>query len=141
MILIITIFLSASLNAGCVTKDGVLLRGRYGAKAPVSWQVRKFTPLKKLGQPYNGWVRVKDLEGDKHWVRQNHFTEKYHCVMVKNDLVPIRIGPGLKYSEKFKEPAEKYETFKFLKAKKGWVKVMDAHGDVGWLKYSDVWTD
>lgn len=140
MLLILSIFLSVSLHAGCVTKDGVFLRGRLGKKAPVSWQVRKYTPLKKLGQPYNGWMRVKDMEGDKHWIRQRFFTQKYHCVMVKN-TTPIRIAPDIKAHEKFKEPAEKYETFKFLRAKKGWLKVMDVHGDVGWVKASDVWTD
>ena len=61
--------------------------------------------------------------------------------MVKNDRTPIRIAPSLNSSEKFKEPAEKYETFKFLRAKKGWIEIMDVHGDVGWIKASDVWTD
>jgi SH3-like domain-containing protein len=106
----------------------------------VSWKVRKFTPLKKLGVPYNGWVHVKDMEGDKHWIMQKFLTEKYHCLMVQNTTL-IRTGPGLKYNEKFKEPAEKYETFKFLRAKRGWIEVMDVHGDVGWLQASDVWTD
>jgi SH3-like domain-containing protein len=124
-----------------VTRDGVILRAGFGKKAPVSWHVRKYTPLKKLGQPYNGWVRVKDLEGDKHWLKETFFTEKYHCVMIKSDRTAIRVGPGLKYNEKFKEPGEKYETFKFIKAKRGWVEVKDVHGDIGWLKFSDVWVD
>ena len=141
MLLILSIFLSVSLHAGCVTKDEVPLKGRLGKNAPVSWKVRKYTPLKKLGQPYNGWVHVKDMDGDKHWIRQKFFTEKYHCLMVKNDRTPIRIAPSLNSSEKFKEPAEKYETFKFLRAKKGWIEIMDVHGDVGWIKASDVWTD
>ena len=133
--------LSTSLHAGCINRDEVALKATIGKRAPLSWKVRKYTPLKKLGEPYNGWVRVRDLEGDKHWVKQKDFTEKYHCVMIKNDSTMLKVGPGDKYNDKFKEPAEKYETFRFLKAKKGWVHVRDVHGDTGWLKYSDVWTD
>ena len=40
-----------------------------------------------------------------------------------------------------KESALKYETFKFMRAKKGWVQVKDVYGDIGWVLYKDVWVD
>jgi len=139
--IVLSFILSASLYAGCVIRDNVPLKAGIDKKAKVAWLVRKYTPLKRIGEPYNGWVRVLDLEGDKYWVRQIFYTEKYHCAMVKTDRTLIRIGPGPRFNEKFKQPAEKYETFKFLKAKKGWIKVKDVHGDFGWIKSSDVWVD
>jgi len=141
MFLILGFLLSASLNAGCITQEGVLLKARFGKKAPTSWQVRKYTPFKRLGQTYKGWIHVRDFEGEKHWVEQKFFTEKYHCLVIKKDSTPIMVGPGTKYNQKFKELAEKYEAFKFLKVKKGWIKIKDPHGDTGWVQLRDVWVN
>ncbi len=141
MLFIISLLLSTSLHAGCVTQDSVVLKSRLGKKAPTSWQVRRYTPFKRLGDPYKGWVHIKDFEGEKHWIRQKFYTEKYHCLMVKNDSTPIMTEPTTKSNQKFREPAVKYETFKFLKVKKGWVQVKDAYGDTGWVRLRDVWID
>jgi len=139
--LLLIFLLSEPLQAGCITKDGVLLKSRLGKKAPTSWQVRRYTPFKRLGEPYNGWVHVRDFEGEKHWVQQKFFTEKYHCLIVRKDSTPIMVAPKKRSNQKFKQLAEKYETFKFLKVKKGWVQIKDVHGDTGWVLLSDVWLD
>ena len=141
MFLILSFLLSASLHAGCIKSEGVLLKARFGKKAPTSWQVRKYTPFKRLGEPYKGWVHIKDFEGEKHWVKQKFFTEKYHCLIVKKDTTPIMVSPTSKSNQKFKELAKKYETFRFLKAQKGWIHIKDVHGDTGWVRLSDVWVD
>ena len=141
MLLILGFFISVSLHAGCITQDGVFLKAGFGKKAPTSWQVRKYTPFKRLAPTYKGWVYIKDFEGEKHWVEQKFFTEKYHCLIIKKDTTPIMAGPGTKYNEKFKELAEKYESFRFIKAKKGWINIQDAHGDTGWVRLRDVWID
>jgi len=141
MLLILCFLLSASLHAGCITNDGVVLKAHFGKKAATSWQVRRYTPFKRLGETYKGWIHIKDFEGQKHWVKQKYFTEKYHCLIIKKDSTPIMVSPTVKSNQKFKQLAEKYETFKFIKIKKNWVQIKDAHGDTGWVRLRDVWID
>ncbi len=62
-------------------------------------------------------------------------------MIVRVDETRIKLEPFIGAKDKFQESAYKYETFKFLKAKKAWIEVQDVHGDTGWLMYKDVWVD
>ena len=128
------------LNAECIIKDGVELRSTPSKKAPITWQVRKYFPVKKLKET-EYWMKVLDLEGGRHWVQKIYLTNKYHCVIVKESETRIKEGPDEKSEAKYKESALRYETFKFISVKRGWVQIKDAYGDKGWVLYKDVWVD
>ena len=140
MILVTGLFTAGTLNAECITSDNVKLRIAPSKYAAVTWQVRKYFPVKKLGET-ELWMKVLDLEGDKHWVFKQHLTKKYHCVIVKVTEARIKEEPTKMAKDKYKESAYKYETFKFISAKKGWIQVKDVYGDVGWITLKEVWVD
>ena len=136
------VMFSSNVTADCVNSDGVVLRADKGLKSPVTWRVRKFLPLIPVGGgSYNGWIKVRDMDGDIHWVKQKYITKEYHCVAVKIDGVPIKKNPFINSPNKYNEPAKKYDTFKFLGVSKGWINVEDAYGDTGWIQYENVFTD
>lgn len=141
MLLIISFFLCLNLFSECIRHDGVKLRSLPSKKAAVTWQVRKYFPFKKLKNETKYWTQILDLHGKKHWVAKKDYTKRYNCVIVKANESRIKTDPFIGAKDKFKESAYKYETFKFLKAKKGWIQVQDVHGDTGWLMYKDVWVD
>ncbi len=137
----LTMFLS-EVKADCINTDGVILRSKSGLNAPVTWRVRKYLPVIPVGKKsYNGWVKIKDMDGDVHWVKQKHITKEYNCVAVKIDGAPIKMDPFMDSPNKYNEPTKKYDTFKFLGATKGWINVEDIYGDTGWIQYENVFTD
>ena len=141
MIIFLNIFfLIYGLNAECIIKDSIELRSSPSKKAPVTWQVRKYFPVKKLKET-EYWMKVLDLEGGRHWVQKMYLTNKYHCVIVKESETRIKDEPTDESPPKYKESALRYETFKFMSAKKGWVQIKDVYGDTGWVLYKDVWVD
>lgn len=141
MLLVLSLFFCFNLSSECVTKDGVGLRLRPSKKAALTWEVRKYFPFKKLKKETKYWTQILDLYGNKHWIPKMHYTKRYHCVIVKADESRIKEEPRIASKDKYREPAFKYETFRFLRAKRGWIKVQDVHGDTGWLLYKDVWVD
>ena len=140
LILFNMLFLLSGLNAECITQDGIELRASPSKRSAVTWQVRKYFPVKKISET-NYWMHVVDFEGDKHWVQKAYVTKKYHCVIVATSECRIKREPSDESEVKYKESALKYETFKFIKAKKGWIQIKDVYGDGGWLPYKDVWVD
>jgi SH3-like domain-containing protein len=139
---ILTILLSGTYSE-CVDKEGVLFRSRRNNKAPITWQVRKYMPVVPVNKIVykGGWLKIKDMDGDIHWVKSKFITTDYHCVVVKNGPAPIKTEPTMESPDKYVEPAEKYDTFKFIGAVKGWINVEDIHGDTGWIPYEYLWTD
>lgn len=134
--------LFSGLGADCVNKDGVKLRSKRSIKAPVTWQVRKYLPLIPVGKDKNKiWTKVRDMDGDIHWVQKKDITKEYNCLAVKMDGAQIKTEPMIDAPDKYTEPTKKYDTFKFLGATKGWINVEDTYGDTGWIQYEYVYTD
>lgn len=134
------LLLTVSLNAECVIQDGVELRQGPSKKAPVTWQVRKFFPVKKIAET-KYWMKVIDMDKNKHWVQKGFLTKRYNCVIVKVSESRIKKEPDETSQDMFKESALKHETFKYIGSKKGWIRIKDVHGDTGWILYKDVWVD
>jgi SH3-like domain-containing protein len=141
MFFILSLFFCLNLCSECIIQDGVKLRSRPSKRAPITWQVRKYFPFKKLKNQTKYWTQILDLHGKKHWVPKMYYTKRYHCVIVKSDETRIKQEPKLGAKDKFQESAFKYETFKFISARRGWIQVEDVHGDTGWIMYKDVWVD
>jgi SH3-like domain-containing protein len=114
------------------------LRSGPGTKYEKTWQVFKYMPLKKIGSKGN-WYKVRDVDGDVHWIYKKLVTSKYRCAVVKAREANIRKGPGTKYKKTDLSPAIKYDTFKVIKIKGNWVKVVDEFGEVGWIYKKLLW--
>lgn len=125
-IFVILIFsIEASSWALCTKSKKVNFRSGPGTNHPKTWSVSKYMPLEKVSQT-RLWYRVKDFEGDYHWVLRSLVTSAYKCAVVKNLWASLRLGPGKKFARSKRYPrAEKYVTFRYLSQKNNWVKVKD----------------
>jgi SH3-like domain-containing protein len=129
---------SSYSHALCVNVPEANLRKGPGTKYDKTWEVFKYMPFLKIGQKGN-WYKVKDVDGDIHWIYKKLVTDKFRCAVVKVDKANVRSGPGTKYSKKALSPALKYDSFKVLKIKSSWVKVIDEFGDTGWIFRKLLW--
>lgn len=122
----------------CVNVPEANLRSGPGTKYEKTWEVFKYMPLRKLSKKGN-WYKVKDVDGDIHWIYQKLVTDKIRCAAVKVDKANVRNGAGTNYSKKAMSPALKYDSFKVVKIAASWVKVVDEFGDVGWIFRKLLW--
>ncbi len=136
--IILLFFISSNTLALCVKVQTANLRSGPGTKYEKTWQVFKYMPLKKIGSK-GKWYKVRDVDGDVHWIYKKLVTSKYRCAVVKAREANIRKGPGTKYKKTDLSPAIKYDTFKVIKIKGDWVKVVDEFGEVGWIYKKLLW--
>ncbi len=132
------IFISTNADALCVNAADANLRSGAGTKYEKTWEVFKFMPFKKIKQKGN-WYKVKDMDGDMHWIFKNLVTSSYRCGAAKKDKINIRSGPGTTYKKVDLSPAMKYDAFKIIKIKGKWAKVEDEFGSKGWIFRKLLW--
>ncbi len=135
---LITIIMTGNSFALCINVPEANLRSGPGTKFEKTWEVFKYMPFNKLSKKTN-WYKVKDIDGDIHWVYNKLVTSKYRCAVVKVDKANVRSGPGKKYGKTSMSPALKYDSFKVVKTKTPWVKVIDEFGDSGWIFRKLLW--
>ncbi len=125
-------------HALCVNVAEANLRSGPGTKHEKTWEVFKYMPFSKQSKKGN-WYKVKDVDGDVHWIYRKLITSKIECAVVKVDKANIRSGPGKGYNKSALSPAMKYDSFMVLKRKASWVKVKDEFGDTGWIFRKLLW--
>jgi len=138
IILSILMLINSVSYALCINAPDANLRKGPGTKYQKSWEVFKFMPFQKVSKTGN-WYKVKDVDGDVHWIYEKLVTSKFKCATVKADKGNIRKGPGTKYSTNALSPGLKYDAFKVLQIKGDWVKVVDEFGDTGWIFKKLLW--
>jgi len=126
------------LHALCVKVTEANLRKGPGTNYDKTWEVFKYMPFKKLAKK-GRWYKVRDVDGDVHWIYSKLVTDKFECAVVKVDEANVRSGPGIKYKKTALSPVIKYESFKVIKRKGSWVKVVDEFGDTGWIYRKLLW--
>ncbi|NOX20095.1 MAG: SH3 domain-containing protein [Nitrospirae bacterium] len=138
-LILMMIFGSFSLAMGlCVISEEANLRSGPGTNYDKNWQVFKYMPLKKIKKK-GKWYKVKDVDGDVHWIYGKLVTDKIKCAVVKVDKANVRKGPGTNYPKTDFSPAIKYDSFKVLKKKGPWYKLVDEFGQVGWIHKKLLW--
>ncbi len=136
--LIVVALIAGPASALCVSSNYANLRGGPSTKYEKTWEVLKYTPLKKLSTR-GKWVRVKDLEGDIHWVHAPLVSSKFKCAMIKDEKANIRSGPGTKYEMTPESPGKQYYSYKVIKIQGDWVKIRDELGTKGWIFKPLLW--
>lgn len=122
----------------CVNASRANLRAGPSTQSTKTWEVYKFMPLQKLRER-NGWVQVRDVDGDTHWILKRYTTNKFDCVVVKEREARIRKGPSTKFSIVPNGMAKKYYSYRLLKKEGAWIFVEDAAGGKGWIHRDSVW--
>lgn len=86
------------------------------------------------------WYRVKDLDGDIHWIHKQLVTSRYYCAVIKSTTANMRTGPANHYPQSPIYPvANHYDSFRLLKQKESWAYVEDPDGDKFWVHRSLIW--
>jgi len=141
VVLFLALIVSLSNSyALCVNVPTANLRGGPGEGYEAIWKVYRYMPLLKVGASLSGdWYAVKDVDGEVEWVHKSLVSSRDRCAVVKTDTARIRTGPGLKYPQKYNEPAVKYESFKVVQVKRKWVQVADGQNRLGWISKDLLW--
>jgi len=122
----------------CVVEENTHLREGPGTKFPVSFEVIRYTPLKKVKKK-DGWYEVKDVDGQAHWIREDLVTTNFKCVTIKDEFANLRKGPGIKYPLAPGKRGDKYLSFRLLSERGEWAKVEDIEGDEAWVLKKLIW--
>lgn len=124
----------------CVTADLANLRDGPGARFKKTWTVGKYTPLVKIGSK-GSWYKVKDMDGEVHWVHRNLVTSRgMRCLAVQVPVANLRTGPGSNHSIAEFATADKYTPFKRIDLHEdGWYRVEDEDGQKFWIHQNIVW--
>lgn len=132
-------FILTDISYGlCVNVPEANLRSGPGTKYEKTWEVFKYMPFSRQFKKGN-WYKVKDVDGDVHWIYRKLVTGKFRCAVVKVDKANVRSGPGTGYNKNALSPALKYDAFKVIKTKSSWVNVVDEFGDKGWIARKLLW--
>jgi len=138
-VLITTIVvLSGNAFALCVDNEYANLRNGPGTTFAKTWEVYKYMPFAEV-EKKGDWYKVKDVDGDTHWIFGKLITTKYKCAVVKNEKANVRTGPGTNFKETDFSPVLRYYSFKVEKIEGDWVKVVDQDGDGGWIYKPLLW--
>ncbi len=129
--------MSAYANV-CVHAERANLRARPTTEASKTWEVYKFMPLQKVSEK-KGWLQVRDVDGDTHWIQKRFTTNKFDCAVVKEKEARLRSGPGTRYQVVPGGQAKKYYSYRIVKREGQWLNVKDASGANAWIHRDSVW--
>jgi SH3-like domain-containing protein len=138
LLIIPLLMLAGDAAALCVTSSQANLRSGPGTRYQKTWEVYKFMPLQQIARK-GSWYRVKDVDGDRHWIHKSLVSKRIKCAVVKGARANVRTGPGTKYQKAHWSPAETYYSFKTVGTSGRWLKVVDEVGNSGWIANSLVW--
>lgn len=119
----------------CVRAARANLRAGPGAKYRVTWEVNRHMPLLQVAKE-GEWVKVRDVDGDLHWISERLISGTEDCITVKADKANIRKAPNAKADTWF--TVEKYTSFRRVGQKDNWVKI-EYEGETMWVAQSLVW--
>lgn len=126
----------ATAQTGLVKAEKNLpMRTEPKAKAAVVEQLQRFQPVKILDRKDN-WAKVKTVKLDpalskEGWVLASYLSST-GFLTVERDKLSVRQGPGANYPTVLIYN-ETYPVFVRDIAPNGWVLVLDADGDEGWV--------
>ena len=138
--IVLALGLRQETHAVCMYKTVGNLRKGQGKTFEKTWQVHRYTPLKKVARK-GPWMKVHDVDGDTHWILANLVTDKFKCVTVRKPEAHLFEGPSIKSKKVQSFPVIHYSSFKFLQTNKDatWVQVEDTSGVKFWILHSKVW--
>lgn len=118
-----------------IDRETVNLRQGASTRHAATFVLPRGYPLKVIGRR-NGWLKVRDFEGDTGWVLGRLTARKPHMV-VSVPTANLRKGPDTRRPVVGR--LEGGEVLRTLERRGGWVKVRRADGAAGWVASRLVW--
>jgi len=122
----------------CVIKSQASLRRGPGKEFAVTWDVPKYMPLLKVDQK-GKWLKVRDLEGDVHWVFSRDVSTKIMCTVVKTRTAKLRQGPGQQEPLAELSSVDRFTPFRKIDRDGEWVQVKDDYAATYWIHENNIW--
>jgi SH3-like domain-containing protein len=119
----------------CIKSPRANLRAGPGKNFRITWEVNRYMPLIQI-EKKGDWVKVKDVDGDTHWVYQALVSGNLDCITIQSSKANIRKGPTTRADKWF--TVQKYTSFKRVGRKSKWVKI-EYEGQAMWVYYTLVW--
>ncbi|WP_312567271.1 SH3 domain-containing protein [Comamonas sp.] len=113
----------------------VNVRQTPSTKAELAWELTEGYPM-QVTQKKGNWLKVKDFEGELGWVYKPLTSQRAHHI-VKAKTANMRTGPGTQHKKV--ATIHKYDLFKTMDKKNGWVKGKTSEGQVGWISKKLLW--
>ncbi len=138
IIVILTLVLIGNAFALCVDNEYANLRNGPGTNYAKTWEVYRYMPFKVVSRK-GAWYKVRDVDGDLHWIYARLVSDSYKCAVVKDEKANVRTGPGTHFKQTDYSPVLRYYSFKVIKVDGDWVNVIDQDGDKGWIYKPLLW--
>lgn len=116
-------------------RDGVMLRTGPSPRAAATWSVDRGYPLEVLGRK-GSWLRVRDFENDRAWVRSSRISRQAHVVSTASAL-NVRSTPNTR--ARIVAKAGYGDVLRTIERRGDWLKVRTGTGRVGWVSRKLVW--
>lgn len=126
---------AATAQELCVQVARANLRAGPGTDNKKTWEVYENMPFVRVGSQ-GDWLRVRDVDGDEHWIFGRLVTDNRDCVTVKAERANVRKGPGTNHDIWF--TVEKYTSFRRVGSQGSWIKV-EYEGETMWIYNTLVW--
>jgi len=118
-----------------VDRPQVNLRTGPGTRFAAEWKLAAGYPLQVLDRR-DGWLQVRDFEGDTGWVLAR-LTGRQPHVVVRVPVANMRGAPGT--TARVVGRAEYGEVLRTLERRPGWLRVKRPGGPSGWVARQLVW--
>lgn len=97
-------------------------------------------PLAATGKRRSGgWIQVRDMDGQVHWISSRDVTTSWNCVVVRTKSTRLRMGPGKQFQPSPLGLADKYSAFLDLGGEDGWTQIENDEGEKGWVNMDHLW--
>ena len=127
--------LPAAAQQLCVQASRANLRAGPGTEHRITWEVNRYMPFQQVGTE-GDWIKVKDVDGDLHWIYAPLVTDKLDCVTVSAPKANIRKKASTRSEKWF--TVEQYTSFKRTGREEKWVKI-EYEGQTMWVFAALVW--
>lgn len=126
---------AAATTMVSIDRPVVHLRDGAGTRHEAIWKLSRGYPLQVQARR-QGWLKVRDFEGDEGWVLGRLTARKPHLV-VKVEVANIRSAPGTR-ARRIGQ-ARYGEVLRTLAHRSGWVRVQRQDGLTGWVARRLLW--
>ncbi len=128
----------AFANPLCVSVDRANLRAGPGQNFKITWTVGKYMPFWQIGGK-GQWLKVRDLDGEEHWIASSVITSRMSCVVVKTKFANLRRAPSGSAQQADIPIADRYTPFKRLERRDAWLRVEDDYKQIYWVADVNLW--
>lgn len=123
----------------CVSAYQTRLRSEPSNDAKITWVVGRYMPLVEI-QRKGSWIKVQDVDGEIHWALASELSSRQRCVVVKDRVAQLRVGPSAQEPLAEIQSVDRYTAFKRIEAEpENWYRIEDEAGNKYWILARQVW--